>query len=96
MKSKIEQGAEAWPARRSPLDGEWVARLTRLHRALEICQSDIPTRCELATLLEELDQPEDALLNWQAILARDPNSLAAREGIARCRGKIGRPLQRHM
>jgi hypothetical protein len=46
-----------------------------------------------ATLLEKLEQPEEALRNWYAVLACDSNSLNAREGLARCRQRTGRPLQ---
>ncbi len=46
-----------------------------------------------ATLLEKLEQPEEALFNWNAVLACNPNSLKAREGLARCRQRTGQPLQ---
>ena len=72
---------------------EWIARISRLQDALAVCPADIVARCELATLLEKLGQPEEALFNWNAVLACDPNSLHAREGVARCRQRTGRPLQ---
>ena len=72
---------------------EWIARIGRLQDALAVCPTDILARSELATLLEQLGQPEEALFNWNAILACDPNSLNAREGVARCRQRTGRPLQ---
>lgn len=72
---------------------DWIARIGRLQDALAICPADISVRCELATLLEQLGQPEEALCNWNAVLACDPNSLKAREGVARCRQRTGRPLQ---
>jgi thioredoxin-like negative regulator of GroEL len=72
---------------------EWIARIGRLQDALAVCPSDILARCELAMLLEQLEQPEEALLNWNAVLTRDPNSLKAREGVARCRQRTGQPLQ---
>jgi cytochrome c-type biogenesis protein CcmH/NrfG len=72
---------------------EWIARIGRLQDALAICPTDILARCELAMLLEKLGQPEEALFNWNAVLACDPNSLNAREGVARCRQRTGRPLQ---
>lgn len=75
---------------------EWVARLTRLEEAVTLCPTDILLRCDLATLLERLGQHEEALFNWSAVLAYDPNSLKAREGIARCRRQAGRPLQSSM
>jgi len=72
---------------------EWISRIGRLQDVLAICPTDIVARCELATLLEQLGQPEEALCNWNTVLACDPNSLKAREGVARCRQRIGRPLQ---
>ncbi len=72
---------------------EWVAQLTSLQETLTLCPADIVVRVELAVLLERLGQHEEALFNWQAVLACDPNSLKAREGVARCRPRIGQPLQ---
>ena len=72
---------------------EWIARIGRLQDTLAICPTDILARCELAMLLEKLGRPEEALFNWNAVLACDPNSLHAREGVARCRQRTGRPLQ---
>jgi hypothetical protein len=72
---------------------EWITRIGRLQDALAICPTDVLARCELAMLLEKLGQPEEALCHWNAVLAWDPNSLKAREGVARCRQRTGRPLQ---
>ena len=72
---------------------EWIARIGRLQDTLAICPKDILARCELAMLLEKLGRPEEALFNWNAVLACDPNCLHAREGVARCRQRTGRPLQ---
>ncbi len=72
---------------------DWIARIGRLQDGLAVCPTDILARSELATLLEQLGQPEEALFNWNAVLACDPNSLNAREGVARCRQRAGRPLQ---
>jgi len=82
------------PARRpSAPSEEWIARFGRLQDALAVCPTDILARSELATFLEQSGQLDDALFNWKAILACDPNSLKAREGVARCRQRIGRPVQ---
>lgn len=70
-----------------------MARLTQLQALLNVCPSDLHVHGQLAALLERLEQHEEALFNWNAILSVDPNSLAAREGIARCRERLGRPLQ---
>lgn len=78
---------------KNELSQEWMARLTPLQEALTACPTDILARCELAALLEELQQHEEALFNWKAVLASDPNNLKAREGLARCRQRTGRPLQ---
>lgn len=72
---------------------ERIARIGRLQDALAVCPTDILARSELATLLEQLDQPEEALFNWNAVLACNPNSLKAREGVARCRRRTGLSLQ---
>ena len=76
-----------------PSNEEWFTRLTRLQETLAVCPTDILARSELATLLEQLDQPEEALFNWNAVLACNPNDLKAREGVARCRRRAGLSLQ---
>lgn len=75
---------------------EWIVRLTRLQEALALCPTDMAARSEFAALLERLGQYEEALFNWNAVLAYDPNSLKAREGVARCRPQTGRPLQSNL
>jgi thioredoxin-like negative regulator of GroEL len=72
---------------------EWLACLAQLQHALMLCPADVQTRCELAMLLERVEQYEEALFNWNAVLVRDPNHLQAREGVARCGPRAGRPLQ---
>jgi cytochrome c-type biogenesis protein CcmH/NrfG len=72
---------------------EWITRITRLQDTLAVCPTDILARGELATLLEQLEQPEEALFHWNAILACNPNNLKAREGVARCRRRTGRFLR---
>lgn len=67
-------------------------RIASLQDALAACPVDIRTRYELAILLEDVGRPDEALVNWRAILNAQPNSLAAREGVARCREQIGRIL----
>jgi cytochrome c-type biogenesis protein CcmH/NrfG len=68
---------------------EWVTRIGQLQDALTVCPNDILARSELATLLEQLGQPKQALCHWNMVLACDPNSLNGREGVARCRQRIG-------
>jgi len=75
------------------LDDSWIARLVELQQLLTVCPTDLLARCDLALLLERLDQYEEAHSNWKAVLDIDPNNLKAREGIARCRSRTGRPLQ---
>ncbi len=72
---------------------DWFTHLQQLLDALVLCPTDIATRCELASLLEQLGQHEEALVNWNAVLTSDPNNLTAREGANRCRQRMGRPLQ---
>lgn len=64
-----------------------------LQTRLTDCLTDTLTRCTLASLLEELGQPKEALCHWNAILRCDLDNLKAREGVARCRQQIGQPLQ---
>lgn len=75
---------------------DWVVRLQQLTDLLVLCPADIASRCDLAALLERLDQHEEALANWSAVLVSDPNNLKAWEGQARCRRQAGRPLQSNM
>jgi len=75
------------------LDDSWIARLVELQQLLTVCPTDLLARCDLALLLERLDQYEEAHFNWKAVLDIDPNNLKAREGIARCRSRTGRTLQ---
>ena len=62
-----------------------VKRLAELQKMLIVCPTDVLTLCDLALLLEDLDQPDEALLNWKRVLVLDPNNLQAREGVNRCR-----------
>lgn len=71
---------------------DWLTRLQQLSDTLVHCPTDITTRCELAILLEDLDQHEEALVNWKVVLSSEPNNLIAREGAARCRQWMGRSL----
>jgi thioredoxin-like negative regulator of GroEL len=93
MAVKAERSVEPSAILPYALSEEWISRIGRLQDALAVCPADILARCELATLLEKLEQPEEALFNWNAVLTRDSNSLKAREGLARCRQRTGRPLQ---
>ena len=61
------------------------ARLRRLRDAATLCPADLAVRCELAECLEAEGAAADALLQWQQVLAYDPNNLKAWEGVARCR-----------
>jgi hypothetical protein len=67
-------------------------RIRQLKKSLSACPVDTLVRCELATLLEDIGLPDEALFNWRAVLSHDPNSLNAREGVVRCRRHIGRIL----
>ena len=75
------------------LNESWMGRLAELQEVLTVLPTDLASRCDLAPLLERLDQHEEAQFNWKAVLDSDPNNLKAREGIARCRRRTGRPLQ---
>ncbi len=75
---------------------DWLTRLKQLSDTLVHCPADNATRCELAMLLEDLGQHEEALVNWKAVLTSEPNNLVAREGSVRCRRWLGRSLQSPM
>ena len=75
------------------MPNEWIDRLTELQELLAVCPTDIVARCELASLLEELGQHEEALSHWKAAVATDQNHLKAREGMTRCQHRMRRPLQ---
>jgi len=87
-----DSSIEACRSQESPAIEEQKARIRQLQKSLAACPVDILVRYELATLQEEIGQPVEALFNWRAVLARDPNSLKAREGVVRCRQHIGRIL----
>lgn len=87
-----DSSVEACRSQESLALEERKARIRQLQKALATCPVDIPVRYELATLQEEIGQPVEALFNWRAVLACDPNSLKAREGVVRCRRHIGRIL----
>lgn len=93
MATTTGRPAEPLSLMRNPCDEEWIARISEIQANLAICPADIAARSELATLLEQLDRPDAALLHWNVILASNPNNLQAREGVARCRQRGGRPLR---
>lgn len=82
--NRERSGASPSPVGQAPGEDS-VARVTQLQQSLMLCPTDILTRCELAALLEHLEQHEEALFNWKAVLACDPNNLTARERLGRCR-----------
>lgn len=89
MAVTIESSGELPSPMRNPSNEELITRVTRLQETLTVCPTNISARSELATLLEQLDKPEEALLNWNAILAFNPNNLKVREGVARCQRLTG-------
>ena len=74
----------------------WIDRLTELQKLLAVCPTDILARCDLASVLEELGQHEEALFNWKTVVTSDPNNLKAWEGMTRCRKRTGRLPQSHI
>ena len=85
MAVKAKRAVEPPSSPHHALNEEWITRIGQLQDVLAICPSDILAGSELAILLEQLGQLEEALCYWKAVLACDPNSLNAREGVARCR-----------
>ena len=71
----------------------WVKWVPLLQTRLADCPTDSLTRCALASLLEKLGKPDEALCHWNAVLVCDLDSLKARAGVVRCRQGIGQPLQ---
>lgn len=76
-----------------PLNQEWIAQFRQLSDSLVRCPSDIVVRCTLATMFEQLHQHDVAVLHWHAVLLFDPNHRKAQEGSARCRQRMGLPLE---
>lgn len=85
MTIKNENAPEGMSCADRPPNPDWFAQLQQLSDALVLCPTDVGTRCELAALLEQLGQHEEALVNWNAVLLSEPNNLTAREGSGRCR-----------
>ena len=44
-------------------------------------------------MFEQLHQDDVAALHWHAVLLFDPNHRKAQEGSARCRQRMGLPLE---
>jgi len=91
MVIKTERSVESSASVHHASSEERIARVGELQNVLAVCPTDILAGIELAKLLEQLGQLEEALCHWNAVLACDPNSLNAREGVARCR--MSQPLQ---
>ena len=89
MAVRADRLGEPPASRHSIPNEEWIARVSELQEVLAVCPTDTLAGSELATLLEQLGQLEKALCHWNAVLACDPNSLNAREGVARCRRRAG-------
>ena len=89
MVVKVECSMEPSAGTHHEPNEEWITRIGLLQDALGVCPNDILARSELATLLEQLGHPKQALCHWNMVLACDPNSLNGREGVARCRQRIG-------
>lgn len=89
MAVKAERSVEPPAGTDHAPNEERITRIGQLQDALAVCPTDILARSELATLLKQLGQPKQALCYWKMVLACDPNSLNGREGVARCRQRIG-------
>jgi len=86
-------GTTAESDHRSELATSGIKRVTLLRTRETDCPTDTLTRRTLASLLEELGQPEEALCHWNAALACEPGCLKAQSRVVRCRERIGQPLQ---
>lgn len=84
MSNTIKNSGEPQSPKNNRSNEELIDRITRLQKTVAVCPADFSTRSELAALLEQVNKPEEALANWAAILAFDPNNLKARERMARC------------
>ncbi len=80
----------------SSLRKGWVARVTQLQEELIAWPTNMMARCELAMTLEKLERYEDALAYWKAIVETEPNSLMGREGVVRCRQRMGRSVRSNL
>ena len=85
MAIKAERSVEPSASVHHVSSEERNARIGELQDVLAVCPADILAGIELAKLLEQRGLLEEALCHWNAVLACDPNSLNAREGVARCR-----------
>jgi hypothetical protein len=84
MPTRIKSSGEPRSPKNNLSNQELIDRITRLQKTVAVRPADLPTRSELATLLEQANKPEEALANWAAILAFVPKNLKAREGMTRC------------
>jgi hypothetical protein len=89
MAEMIENSGGPSSPMRNPPDEELITRITRLQETLAACPANISARSELATLLEQVGNPKEALVNWNQILIFNPNNLNVREGVARCQALTG-------
>jgi cytochrome c-type biogenesis protein CcmH/NrfG len=85
MAIKAERSVEPSASVHHASSEERITRVGELQDVLAVCPTDILAGSELATLLEQMGLLEEALCRWKGVLACDPNSLNAREGVARCR-----------
>lgn len=88
MSSSV-RSAQPNPTTQSEPAMSWMKWIDLLQARLRDCPADTMTRATFALLLEEFGKPDEALCHWNAVLVCDPNSLKAREGVARCRQRIG-------
>ena len=72
---------------------DWVAQFRQLSDSRVCRPSDILVRCTVATMFEQLHHDDVAALHWHAVLLFDPNHRKAQEGSARCRQRMGLPLE---
>lgn len=84
MPTRIKNFGEPRLPKNNLSNQELIDRITELQKTVADCPADFSTRSELATLLEQVNKPEEALAYWAEILAFDPKNLKVREGVVRC------------
>jgi hypothetical protein len=72
-----------------------IDRLRESQKLLAFCPTDVLARCDVASLLEELGQHEEALSNWKPVVASAPTNLKAWEGMTRCCNRTRRARESH-
>ncbi len=81
-------GALYWRARSRAAQEQWPAAAADFRAVLQQKPDSTPSRLGLAAVLEQMDQPAEALVHYQAVLANEPQHAQAGEGAARAKSAL--------